>query len=66
MNKHLSSYFDDFLSEIRPQDEETSAYKEAHKTLRDRLTANATSSPSSSTPSSRGAIAARRRSGQKV
>lgn len=45
MNKHLSSYFDDFLSKIRPEDEETSAYKEAHKTLRERLTADATLKP---------------------
>ncbi len=33
----LPSYFTDFLSEIRPTDDQKAAYQAAHRTLRDRL-----------------------------
>ena len=33
----LPSYFTDFLSEIRPTEDQRTAYQAAHKTLRDRL-----------------------------
>ncbi|MGD9715073.1 MAG: nucleotidyltransferase [Thermomicrobiales bacterium] len=45
MNKHLPTYFDDFLKEIRPTPEEVTAYKEAHETLRERLTTDPKLSP---------------------
>lgn len=45
MNKHLPTYFDDFLKEIRPTDEEVAGYKDAHQTLRSRLIADPTLSP---------------------
>jgi Second Messenger Oligonucleotide or Dinucleotide Synthetase domain len=34
----VTSYFSDFLAEIRPTEEQKKAYKEGHQTLRERLT----------------------------
>ena len=45
MNKHLPTYFDDFLKEIRPTTDEVAAYKDAHQTLRARLVADPTLAP---------------------
>jgi hypothetical protein len=45
MNKHLPTYFDDFLKEIRPTTDEIAAFKEAHQTLRERLVADSTLAP---------------------
>ena len=41
----LPTYFSDFLSEIRPTDEQESAAQDGHRELRDRLSKDATLSP---------------------